>query len=271
MHKRLFPKVNSFTYSVYYLALPLSNLIGGLSFREIVKRRETNKFQENADDFFQNLPYNKFGVLSFFDKDYGSKDGKNLNKWARKILKKYDLNDITNEIMLISMPRVLGYVFNPVCFWICLDKERNIRAVLCEVNNTFGETHKYLCAHNKGQPIKPEEQLEAKKIFHVSPFLKREGHYKFRFSLDENKLGIWIDFYNAEGKKQLITSLVGQLHPLTKSSLSKVFWKHPLVTLKTIFLIHWQALKLISKGVKYIPKPTQIKQKLSRSANIKKI
>lgn len=271
MHKRLFPKVNSFTYAIYYLYLPLSILTGGLSLREIIKRRETDKFQDNADDFFQNLPYNKFGTLSFYDKDHGSKDGKNLNKWCRRILKRYELNEITNDIILISMPRVLGYVFNPVSFWLCLDKKKNIRAVLCEVNNTFGETHNYLCAHEKGKIINSDDWIVAKKLFHVSPFLKREGYYKFRFDLKEDKLGAWIDFYNAEGKKQLVTSLIGNLKPLTKENLKKVFRLHPLVTLKTIFLIHWQALKIISKGIKYIPKPNQLKQKFSKSKNIKKI
>lgn len=251
MHKRLFPKVNSFTYGVYYLALPLSKLSDKIT--------------------TENLAINKFGVLSFYEKDYGEKDGSNPDQWIRAILKKHGLDHITNEVMLISMPRVLGYVFNPVSFWICLDKKGNLRAVLCEVNNTFGETHSYLCTHDKGKSIKSDDWLEAKKLFHVSPFLKREGHYKFRFDLKEKKLGIWIDFYNEEGKKQLITSLIGNLKPLTKTNLRKSFWKHPLVTLKTIFLIHWQALKIISKGIKYIPKPNQIKQKLSKSRNIKKM
>lgn len=245
MHKRLFPKVNSFTYGVYYLVLPLSGIKG--------------------------ISYNKFGILSFYDKDHGAKNGSNLDKWIRGVLKKHDLDNITQEVMLISMPRVMGYVFNPVSFWLCLDKKRNLRAVLCEVNNTFGETHSYLCAHEKGETIKSDDWLEAKKLFHVSPFLEREGHYKFRFDLKENKLGIWIDFYNEEGKKQLLTSLVGSLKPLTKSNLQKTFLQHPMVTLKTIFLIHWQALKIISKGIKYIPKPKQLKQKLSKSANIKKM
>lgn len=251
MHKRLFPKVNNFTYGVYYLALPLSKLSNEIT--------------------TANLAVNKFGLLSFYDKDFGAKDGSNLDNWIRQTLKKEGLDEVTDEVMLISMPRIFGYVFNPVSFWICLDKKQNIRAVLCEVNNTFGETHNYLCAHEKGRIIKSDDWIEAKKLFHVSPFLKREGYYKFRFSLKEKKLGIWIDFYNTEGKKQLITSLIGNLTPLTKSNLRKSFWRHPLVTLKTIFLIHWQALKLITKGIKYISKPKQIKEKLSKNENIKKM
>ena len=250
MHKRLFPKVNGFVYKIYYLVLPLSKL----------HKNITTK----------NLAINKFGLLSFFEKDHGGRDGKCEN-WIRNTLKQHSLNEIVDEIVLVSMPRVMGYVFNPVSFWLCLDDKQNIRAVLCEVNNTFDETHSYLCTHEKGEIIKEDDIIEAIKLFHVSPFLKREGKYQFRFSLKENKLGIWIDFYNEEGKKQLITSLIGNLEPMTKSSLRKTFFKHPLVTLKTIFLIHWQAIKLISKGIKYISKPKQIKEKLSKNKNINKI
>ncbi|MCH9758241.1 MAG: DUF1365 domain-containing protein [Proteobacteria bacterium] len=255
MHKRLFPQVNGFTYGVYYLALPLSKLYSAETF--------------NA------LAVNKFGVLSFYEKDHSGHDGNCENRenrgmseqWIRNILCENSLNEISNEIILISMPRVLGYVFNPISIWLCLDKESNLRAVLCEVNNTFGETHSYLCAHEAGRIINNEDWITAKKLFHVSPFLKREGSYKFRFSIKKDKLDIGIDFYNEAGKKQLITSLIGELTPLTPSSLRKAFLKHPLVTVKTILLIHWQALKLVAKGVRYIAKPKQIAQKLSQSDN----
>lgn len=250
MHKRLFPKINAFTYSVYYLALPLSKLY--------------------STDTAGSLAVNKFGLLSFYEKDHGKHDGR-VEKWIRNILTENSLNKIVDEVLLVSMPRIMGYVFNPVSFWLCIDNKQNIRAVLCEVNNTFGETHSYLCAHEKGQIIKPDDWIEATKLFHVSPFLKREGSYKFCFSLKDSRLGVWIDFYNEEGKKQLVTSLTGNLHPLTKSSLRKAFFKYPLVTLKTIFLIHWQAIKLITKGIKYISKPKQINDKFSKADNIKKM
>ncbi len=245
MHKRLFPKVNGFTYNVYYLALPLSKL--------------------NEDELKKNLPIDKFGILSFYEKDYGNHSS-GIESWIREILTEHGLDKLTHEIILITMPRVLGYVFNPVSFWLCLDKDTNLRAVLCEVNNTFGESHNYLCYHKNHEIINSDDWLDAEKLFHVSPFLKREGSYKFRFSLKESKLGIWIDFYDGENNKQLITTLIGELEPLTKKSLRTAFFKHPLITLKTIFLIHWQALKLISKGIKYIPKPPQIKKKISTTS-----
>ncbi len=237
MHKRLFPKENSFTYGIYYLALPL--------------------------DQISKAP--KSWALSFRQKDHGPRDGSNLEEWIRVILKDHNpaLDSITNNITLICMPRIFGYVFNPVSFWICLDKKKNIRAVLCEVNNTFGETHSYLCVQSGLKPIGQNDWLEADKLFHVSPFLKREGEYKFRFASKDNKLGMWIDFYDAQNNKQLITALTGSLTPMTKKNLRKAFWSHPLVTFKAITLIHWQALKLITKGIKHIKKPRQNDIKLS--------
>lgn len=250
MHKRFFPKVNAFTYGAYYLALPLSKL-----HHEITT---------------ENFAINKPGILSFYEKDHGDYQG-NLHGWVNNILKDNKLDNKVSDIILIAMPRILGYVFNPVSFYFFLDEKANLRAVLCEVNNTFGETHSYLCANKNGSIINSDDWLEANKLFHVSPFLEREGYYKFRFSLKDNKLGIWIDFYNKDAKKQLVTSLVGSLQPLTKSNLRKAVLKHPLVSLKTIFLIHWQAIKLIAKGIKYIPKPKQLKERLSHSGNIKKM
>lgn len=242
MHKRLLPTVNAFVYGIYYLALPLSKL--------------TDKI------ITDHLAVNRFSLLSFYEKDHGAHEGK-AEDWARNILTQQGIHQNIDEILLISMPSILGYVFNPISLWFCLDKNQDLKAVICEVNNTFGEAHSYLCALENGKTISKDDWLEAKKLFHVSPFLEREGSYKFRFSLIDKKLGIWIDYYNALGEKQLVTSLIGYLQPLTKWSLVKVFFKYPLVSFKTIMLIHWQALKIIRKGIKYIPKPTQKDQKLS--------
>jgi DUF1365 family protein len=160
-------------------------------------------------------------------------------------------------------------VFNPVSFYLCFDEAQNgvqkLKYVIYEVNNTFGETHTYITYNKDGGEIDGEQYLEAEKVFHVSPFLEREGHYKFRLDLRDNKLGIWIDFYDASGNKKFITSLIGKFTELNKANLNKAFWQHPLVTLKTIFLIHYQAIKLILKGIKYIPKPVQKVDRITKT------
>lgn len=240
MHKRLFPKINQFTYGVYYLALPLPAAP---------------------------LPSH---LLSFKEKDHGARDGSDISSWARTILSSYGLNEKVSRITLITMPRVLGYVFNPVSFFLCFDEANQLRAVICEVHNTFGEQHSYLCARADHAPILPDEWLSAEKLFHVSPFLPREGSYQFRFALTGDTLGIWIDYYDKESNKQLITALAGKLAPLNAASLRRAFWSHPLVTLKVITLIHWQAIKLVSKGIRYIVKPRQHDERISSTRDLTK-
>lgn len=247
MHGRLFPKRNNFIYGIYYLAMPLSKI--------------------------KQLPIacNRFAPLSFYDRDHGRCDGSDLEEWARGILDDYNIKEADGGITLVCMPRVLGYVFNPVSFWLCHDKQGALRAVLCEVHNTFGERHTYLCAHEDHRPIKHDDMLKGDKLFHVSPLLKREGHYTYRFDVRENKFAVWIDFYNAEGQKQLVTALIGTFQQMDKTTLRRAFWTYPLVTFKAITLIHWQALKLLAKGIKYIARPKQKPEKVSATDNLTKM
>lgn len=244
MHSRLFPKSNKFSYGIYYLSISLSKL------SEIP------------------IAYNKFGLLSFYDKDHGKCDGSDLQEWLDDIKEQYNLSVANGETTLMCMPRVIGYVFNPVSFWLCHDKEGQLRAVLCEVHNTFGEKHTYVCAHEDQRPIQPEDTLTGQKIFHVSPMLEREGHYEFRFLYSEKSFAAWIDFYDIENNKKLVTSLIGRLDEMNSKSLSKAFWVYPLITFKAITLIHWQALKLLVKGIKYISKPKQKEQRVSGTENL---
>lgn len=204
-------------------------------------------------------------------KDVGKRDGSDPTPWVRGILTEYGLDKKTQNILLVTMPRILGYVFNPVSFYLCLDNNKALRAVLCEVHNTFGEQHSYLCANPDHSSITPDQWLESEKVFHVSPFLDREGNYKFRFALEGEQLGIWIDYYDTYKKKKLITSLIGKLRPLTPKSLRKAFWQHPLVAIKAIILIHWQALRLFTKGIGYVAKPSQLQQRITGTRNLNKM
>lgn len=247
MHGRLFPKRNSFNYGIYYLCLPLSQI--------------------------KNLPIaqKSFAPISFKTADHGNCDGSDLEQWARNILAQYNIQSANGEITLICMPRIFGYVFNPVSFWLCHDTQKNLRAVLCEVHNTFKERHAYLCAHEDHRPISQNDTLTAKKIFHVSPFLEREGHYEFRFSAENEKFCVWIDYFDYENNKQLVTSLIGERLPMNKKNIRKAIWGYPLITFKAITLIHWHALKIISKGIKYIARPPQKQERISATDNLTKM
>lgn len=244
MHKRLSPKVNAFTYGIYYLAFPLLRM------------------SELADVW--RFGVNKSGLLSFYEKDHGARDGSALLPWIRNILKEYGLDQADGEVILVAMPRVFGYVFNPVSFWFCLDRAGKLRAVLSEVNNTFGERHCYLCVHDDQRIIGESDVIKAQKLFHVSPFLQREGHYDFRFNLKNDKFGIWITYFDQDGKK-LLTAMTGSIALYTPGNRRKAFWRYPLVTYRAIFLIHWQAIKLLMKGIRYVSKPVQLAAKITKN------
>jgi DUF1365 family protein len=144
-----------------------------------------------------------------------------------------------------------------------MDGNNEIRAVLSEVNNTFGEHHRYLAYHDDYKPIQSKDILEAEKAFYVSPFFKVEGDYKFRFQHGEKSIGIWINYF-IEGEKTLTTSLTGKTSDLKTLQLLKLFFQIPFSNLKTVFLINWQALKIWLKGIRYIPHKKHKNKKVTR-------
>jgi uncharacterized protein len=220
MHRRFFPKVNFFNYRIYYLAIAPS--------------------YQKLPSIFQRLPIS----------DLGYRDGRSPELWARELLSNHEIAGEISHIMLITMPRVMGYVFNPVSFYLCFNADNQLKAVINEVHNTFGEQHSYLCVHSDHKTINSDEWITASKVFHVSPFLERNGSYRFKFDIQDKKIGIWIDYYDENNQKQLATALTGTLSPLTRRALFWAFWTHPLITLKAITLIHWQALKLVVNMLK---------------------
>ena len=248
MHQRLKPKKNGFTYGVYYIAIPIDKYENG-AYRDI-------------------LPTGKLSKHSFHSHDHGYRDGTSLRQWANDALMQYDIPH-PQHITLITMPRIFGYVFNPISFWLCYDKNDAIIAVICEVNNTFGETHSYVCidtSHNAthNTPISKDTYYYADKLFHVSPFLERIGAYKFQFNINDNECHITIDYHDGDDD-MLLTSLRGEFSDLSRQSLNQAFWQYPLVTLKTIALIHYQALCIIAKGISYIKKPTRLQSHISKT------
>ena len=155
------------------------------------------------------------------------------------------------EIVLQTFPRVLGYVFNPVSFWFCHDRAGLLVAVLAEVNNTFGGRHAYLLHHPDGAPICDADEFGADKVFHVSPFNRVEGSYRFRFQLGRSVQAVHIDYDDAEGEL-LATAISGRPRPWTTRALAAALARMPFLTLGVIARIHWQALRLWWKGVPFL-------------------
>lgn len=232
MHARHAPKKHLLNYKVWYLCMPLSAL--------------------SALDGLRWLSRRGFNVLQLRDQDYGT--GKQtLSAWIDDIKAKHQVV-AGGETLLITMPRMLGYGFNPVSFWLMQDSDKKLRAVLAEVNNTFGERHCYLCRHPDGREILPTDWLQAEKVFHVSPFMKVSGTYDFAFAITDEQVDIRIN-HSDGGQRLLTTGLKGQRRPLNDRVLLGAFFRYPLLTFKVIALIHWHALRLVLKGIRYNVKP----------------
>jgi len=242
VHHRHTPRQHRLCYRIYYLCFPL-RAMASLANRV--------------------LSLNRGNLFSFYEKDHGF-DPRGCEIWARTVLAEHGLTAYcSGDIELLTMPRVMGYAFNPVSFWFCLNEAGTPVAVIAEVNNTFGERHAYLLAHPDGAEITNQHWLESSKVFHVSPFLEVRGQYPFRFHHSAERIGVWIDYFDA-GNHVLSTSLVGSRGPLTARSLVACFFRHPLVTLKVIAMIHVQALRMVLKGFRYYPKPPLTAPEVSR-------
>ncbi|ROU02834.1 DUF1365 domain-containing protein [Histidinibacterium lentulum] len=192
-------------------------------------------------------------LVSLRDRDHGGAPrGGSGAAWVRGVLAGHGL-DLPGPVLLLAQPRVLGHVFNPVSFWLCHDAEGRMRAVIAEVSNTFGDRHSYLCRHDDLRPIDGSGTLEARKIFHVSPFQPIAGGYVFRFDITAEAIDIRID-YRAEGEG-LIATLRGPRRPLTNGAILRAALRRPMGSRRVLALIHWQALKLWWKGAPYRARP----------------
>jgi DUF1365 family protein len=239
-HARLRPARNSFRYGALYFTVPLS---------EFVKRRRGL------------LSIDGHNLFNLRTRDYG--DGKCARSWIARVLSEWRV-PADGEIVLVTMPRIFGYAFNPVNFWLCRDPDGGLRAVLAEVNNTFGERHCYLCFHEDRRAILPHDVLTARKVFHVSPFLESKGEYTFRFSSGHDRFAATIDLADENGPL-LRTSLAGALAPATSARLLRALLANPLLPFKTIALIHYQAAKLFLKRVRHVHKPAPPEDAISGS------
>ena len=206
---------------------------------------------------------NRRNLTSLYDTDHGGtpRAGRSI-AWVREVLAAHDLDGIVERVELLAQPRVMGHVFNPVSFWLGRDAQGGLRVVIPEVSNTFGDRHSYLCAHEDHRVIAPDDTLEARKIFHVSPFQPVEGRYRFRFDITQDRVGIRIDYETASGG--LLATLTGRRTPLTNRAILTACLRRPFGSRRVLGLIHWQALKLWWKGAQYRPRPSPPGQEVSR-------
>jgi uncharacterized protein len=193
------------------------------------------------------LRYNRFGLFGLYDCDQGIKDQPvPLRDFAWTQMREHGAPADVIRVMMLSYPRILGYTFNPLTVFFGLDAEGHVRMVIYEVHNTFGGRHIYPAG-----PFEPGDETfgSAEKAFRVSPFNKIEGHYGLRVSRPGEDVAVGVSLTTLEGPL-LNAYFRGKRRPLSNAALLKVFAGLPLMTFKVMAGIHWEALKLWTKGLK---------------------
>ena len=227
VHKRLRPKVHALSYGVFSLLLDVDRL------EDVAKQSRL-------------FSINRFNILSFHDRDHGPGDGTRAADHARDVFRTAGFDPSRFQILLLSYPRVLGYVFNPLSVYYAIDPDHGLVALIYEVNNTWGERRSYVVA--AGDAHLGSYAQSARKELLVSPFAEANGHYGFRVTLPANDLLVGVQLYDTAGAL-LRTHFKGEAENWSDRRLLGLLFRFPLLTLKIISAIHIEAFKLWWKGV----------------------
>ena len=237
-HARLRPVAHRFRYRGFFVLLPLRTLA-------------------RAPERAGALRRNRAGWLSFHDRDHGF-GGNDALAWIDALLRTEGIDDADGETWLQTYPRVLGYAFKPVSFWYAHRADGSLAAIVAEVNNTFGERHCYLL---HGAQLAWDRDIDADKVFHVSPFCSVEGRYRFRFRrlassprAADGGLSVTVDLIDRDGPL-LRTGISGDLRPLDRRAAWRALLGMPLMTFAVSARILWQAARLALRRVPIRAKP----------------
>jgi len=245
MHRRLRPMQHRFVYRVFSVLLDLDNL-------------------ESLDRRLRLFRVNGWSLFSFLERDHGPRDGTPLRPWIDGKLSEAGIDLRGGTIKLHCFPRILGYAFNPLTIWYCYDSDQCLRAILYEVHNTFGEHHCYLFPLNPQTHAVSDGDKEPKntvlrhacdKGFYVSPFIPMNARYQFRIREPKEDLLIAIH-ETLDNESLLVATHTATRKPLTDRTLLSALLRHPLMMIKVMMGIHWEALKLFIKGATFHRRPT---------------
>jgi uncharacterized protein len=233
LHQRLKPQRHALNYRVFSLLVDLDELPALAAGMRL-------------------FSHNRFNLFSLHDRDHGERKGDGLRPYVEAHLRRAGIDLAGGSIRLLCFPRILGYVFNPLSIYYCHHADGTLRAMLYEVSNTFGEWHSYLIPVPEGAP--DIVQQSCAKEFYVSPFMAMDCRYEFRLSPPDERLAVYIRQTDRSGPI-LHASLEGERAPLCDAVLARAFLRYPLMTLKVILGIHWEAVKLWRKGLRPLPHP----------------
>ncbi|RYF01417.1 MAG: DUF1365 domain-containing protein [Comamonadaceae bacterium] len=238
IHQRLKPLKHRLRYGVFSLLIDLNEL-------------------EDLDRRLRFFSLNRSNLFSLHEKDYGAGEPRGLRAHIDRTLVAAGLA-AGGPVQLLTMPRILGYAFNPLTVYFCQRLDGGLQAIVYEVNNTFGERHSYVIEVAPQDAHALRLQQRCAKEFHVSPFLGLAMQYGFDIAPprgDRESLQVGVTVHDAQGPV-LVAHMHALRRPLTDTALLRAFFTHPLLTFKVVGAIHWEALKLWIKGAPLQPKPS---------------
>jgi len=234
MHHRLAPREHRFKYRIFMFWLDLDE-IDAISKRVALFSR------------------NRFNAYSFHDRDHATREGGQTKSDVQDWMRQHGVEVCDDDrVMLLTFPRAMGYVFNPVSFYFCHRQNGDAVCAVAEVGNTFGEKKRFLLPHPEDEHPNRFDLL-VPKHFYVSPFSELDVKFHFQLRAPDERLAIRVDDYEGEDCV-LKSALTGRRFPMTTGRLAWFSLKYPLITLKVILLIHWHALLLYLKKIPFIRK-----------------
>ncbi|MBC05190.1 DUF1365 family protein [Thalassospira sp.] len=240
-HHRLRPKNHKLRYRVFSFLLDLDEIDGLAAKLKLFSR-------------------NRFNLFSFHDRDHADGGKADLRTRLEAILSDHGLADCGHRIRLLCYPRLLGFVFNPLSVYFCHRADGSVGAVLYEVSNTFGDRHSYLIPVTDGAlDDKNVLRQSCAKGFYVSPFIDMVADYHFRIRIPDENVAVAIRETDAKGAF-LNAAFVGDRTELSDRILLGAFIRYPLMTLKVVAGIHWEALHLWRKGMTFHKRPAPPEQ-----------
>ena len=235
MHRRLRPVGHRFVYRVVSILVDIDELPA-------------------LDRRLRLFAHNRRGLFSLRDRDHGPRDGSPLRPWVEAACARFGVDMAGGRIFLHCFPRVLGLGFDPLSVYWCYGPGGELRAILYEVKNTFGDQHGYLVPIDTPPEAGGFLRHACDKIFHVSPFIGMQARYAFRINEPVEKLSIAINETGPQGGI-LVATHRGTRRALDDRGLLRAFLAFPFLPLKVLGGIHWEALKLWLKGVQFHSRP----------------
>lgn len=232
VHKRLRPKMHGFSYRVFALCLDVDEI-------------------DQIHRALRLFSRNRRNVLSFWDADVGASGVETVGDAARRLLAATGYARFGAHIELVCYPRILGYVFNPLSVYFCRDEDGVVGVVIYEVTNTFGERKSYV-VEAAGRSRETLAQSCPKELY-VSPFTGADGHYSFHVVPPSDRVVVGVALRES-GQPVLKTHFCGDRVPISDRSIARMLARHPLMTLKVIGAIHYEAVRLWVKGVPLVKK-----------------